>query len=662
MANQYKSFKLQVHGRVLEHLGIQMYESPVNALAELVANTWDADADKVRISLPAVLLADAEIRVEDDGVGMTADECQKKYLYVGWNRRGKDPDARSERYGRQILGRKGIGKFAGFGIAEVIQVETISAKTGEKTVFFLDLQDIMGREYIGADSKDIPILEYQGPAEGRKQDHGTAIILKRLRLKRKIGSDFSRSMARRFLMLQRQAGFTLLVDGKPLPEALSLEKIQFSFPRDYKEEEKPETLISVDQETGWGEETLPNGRTIKWRFMFQKETIDEEELQGVGVYAKGKMVQTPFLFRLTAGLGGQVGVPYLTGQVEADYLDLMNEDVVTTERQRVNWDNEEAAVLLAWGGSRVKQVLRIWHERRGEQRRRQIEQKIAGFSERLGNLEPLERRTVTAALSKLGSIPTLSDEQFNSMGASILQAWEQGRLHTLIDEISQQENLTAESLLSLLAEADVLVALNIAEAIRTRLDAVRGLRRLVEAGELENKVRDYIAERPWLLDLQWETFKKETAVRNILQMAAKDVGLHADVYKGRVDLALRSGRVMLVVEFMRPGLTLDWGHLSKCKRYVLKIRARARAETQLRIEQVHGLVVADRVDSSSDVTQEIENLSKTQEIRTFSWDSLLEHAEQVWLDLLGLQIQRAPDDKRLQALRPDGGQSDLQAT
>ena len=49
---------------------------------------------------------------------------------------------RSQSKNRRILGRKGIGKFAGFGIARVIQVETVSAQNGEKTVFEMDIDKI----------------------------------------------------------------------------------------------------------------------------------------------------------------------------------------------------------------------------------------------------------------------------------------------------------------------------------------------------------------------------------------------------------------------------------------------------------------------------------------------------------------------------------------
>ena len=43
---------MAVLGRTLEHLGVQMYKQRPAALAELVANAWDADAGRVWIEVP----------------------------------------------------------------------------------------------------------------------------------------------------------------------------------------------------------------------------------------------------------------------------------------------------------------------------------------------------------------------------------------------------------------------------------------------------------------------------------------------------------------------------------------------------------------------------------------------------------------------------------
>ena len=52
MSNMEEKLFLQFHGRIIDSLGIQMYQSPVAAIAELIANAWDADSKNVSIELP----------------------------------------------------------------------------------------------------------------------------------------------------------------------------------------------------------------------------------------------------------------------------------------------------------------------------------------------------------------------------------------------------------------------------------------------------------------------------------------------------------------------------------------------------------------------------------------------------------------------------------
>ena len=155
VATSERKLCLKFHGRVIEHLGIQMYQSAVNAIAELVANAWDADATSVEIELPeTVTRPDATFVIRDDGVGMTFEECQSFYLAVGRNRRGEETEGKTAR-GRSVLGRKGIGKFAGFGIASLMTVETVSRATGEHTVFRLDLNVLMENDKPSSNPKEI---------------------------------------------------------------------------------------------------------------------------------------------------------------------------------------------------------------------------------------------------------------------------------------------------------------------------------------------------------------------------------------------------------------------------------------------------------------------------------------------------------------------------
>ena len=646
MTDQKKLF-LSFHGRIIDSLGIQMYQSPVAAIAELIANSWDADATKVEVKLPETLSNDATIAVSDDGFGMTFEQCQKHYLNVGRNRR-TDDDSDKSRDGRPVLGRKGIGKFAGFGIAEVLEVDTTSGITGERTKFSLDLSDLRGAEYIGTSPQEVPIIEQSGPDSELISRKGTTITLKRLKFVRRPSvHGFGRSMARRFLIAQSSDNFLVKVNGNPLPEDDELAGVEFDFPSGYRPGEAPEGL---NVEGGWGVENVGED-TLRWRVKFTKDTISTEELRGVSVFCGIKVAQTPFFFNLSGGLSGQHGQQYMSGVVRADYIDQLGSDIITTERQRINWENDGAQPLQDWGQRRVKQLLSIWKERRSEEKIAQMENKIAQFSNRLDRLAPSERKTVSGALKKLATISTLTQNQFESLSASVLTAWEGGRLHELITQVSDIEDMSEGVLLTLLAEAEVLNALHLAEAVRTKLNIIGGLRRRIDEKELENAVRNYIAKNPWLLSPEWETFKTETSVRNLVKEAAVEAKLEDDSdRRKRIDLVLSSNRHLLIVEFMRPGKAVDRDHLDRYQRYMDIVREKVEANTELGFLTVSGLLVAEKLSKASGVNQLLERL-RNHDMNAIEWDGLLAKAEAQWKEFLEVLAERAPDDARLASLR-----------
>jgi hypothetical protein len=616
----------------------------------LIANSWDGDADKVDVLLPEVVNETAEIIIRDDGVGMTFQECQDRYLNVGYNRRQDDPTAASAR-GRPVLGRKGIGKFAGFGIAAVIEITTISAETGERTKFSLKIDELRGDgdEYVGTSPREITGVEYDGPDDARRKDHGTTIRLHGLSLSRRPSpSVFLRSMGRRFLLMQRAADFRVTVNGTPIDEAVEDGKIEFEFPRDYKDEERPSALVTEDD--GWGLEKLSNDEVIRWKVIFYEDPIADEELVGVAIYARGKLAQTPFAFNLAGGLGGQHGQSYLSGKVEADYLDEKAADLIATERQRINWDDPATEPLLDWGQDRVKTLLRIWRERRAEGKVRLLEERLAPFADRVDRLPASEKKTIKRALTNIAKLPSLSNEQFEDLCQSILTAWEGGRLRELIDQVADAGDLSEEALLKVLVEAKVLTALHAAESVKAKLLVIEGLHHRVERRELENAVRDYIAENPWLIDPQWETFRKEISVKKLMAAAKSEAGLDEDHgWPGRVDLALSGGRALVVLEFMRPDVKIDWDHVSRFERYVLAMRNKITATTGGQFDSVYGYLVADELDSDATVMAKLVELAK-QNMVALDWESLLARAAGQWRDFFSVLLARAPEDERLAAL------------
>ncbi len=639
--------KLNYSGRIIDHLGLQMYQSPVAAIAELVANAWDADADKVEITLPDLLTESAEIVIKDNGHGMDFNQCRDRFLNVGYARRGNKNVERSPRKGRRILGRKGIGKFAGFGIAQVIRVETISGVNGEATIFEMDMAKLRSDEYVNLGGSKVDLIDYKEPDPDRRKDHGTTIRLKHLNLShRRDPVAFAQSMARRFLLHQTAADFRILVNGSLLPDGDQIFPVQFTFPAEYRMPERPEGLRTAGD---WGIETV-GGKEISWRVRFYQDPIGEEELRGISIFAGGKMVQAPFFFNLSGGLPGQHGQQYISGQIQADFIDEQDKDLVAPERQRVNWEHPLAAELQEWGRQRLRQLLNIWRDRRSEERVKQLEERISGFVSRLSKLRDHERRTLSRALRRVAQIETLTQTQFEDLGDSMLTAWEQGRLRDLIADIAEAEHLTPDKLVNLLAEAQVLIALNTAEAVKTKLHAVGGLKQRIAMHELENAVRDYISQHPWLVSPDWETFAVETAVFDLLSKARTESGIAAEGdFRGRVDLALSSGTHLLILEFMRPGLALDWDHVTRFERYVRIVRGDLAANTGGKFVRATGYVVADKLQGRPEFRDKLNALLKD-DMYAMDWPMLFSKALAQWKDFLKILVARDPQDERLKAL------------
>jgi hypothetical protein len=472
--------------------------------------------------------------------------------------------------------------------------------------------------------------------------------LKRLKLKQKRNPQaFAKSMARRFSLAQQASQFKVTVNGHSLPADVEPFKIQFEFPRDYEAAERPAGL-TINK--GWGKETLSDGNEIAWRVRFAEKPIDTEEFRGISVFCGVKLAQRPFFFELSGGLAGQHGEQYLTGQVRADYLDQLSADLITTERQRINWEDSHAAALKTWGQERTKQLLALWQKRRAQKKLDRIDAKIAGFGDRLAAQQPHEQKIIRGALQKLASIDSLEDDRFHELADAVLTAWEGGRLRRLVEDIANIGTMDASVLLSLLGEERILTTLHTAEIVEIRVNIVRGLRERVARQEKENDIRDHIALHPWLISPEWETFKRETSLKKFIDEALKTSGISNDPkWAGRMDLVLKSGRHLLVIEFMRPGLTIDWDHLSRFELYINTIRTRLEANTQLDITTVTGLLVADKLSEDGAFMKKIAAM-KSQDMLAEEWAGLLARAEARWREFMVVLKERAPEDARLATL------------
>jgi hypothetical protein len=182
---------------------------------------------------------------------------------------------------------------------------------------------------------------------------------------------------------------------------------------------------------------------------------------------------------------------------------------------------------------------------------------------------------------------------------------------------------------------------------------IGGLKLRIEQRELESAVRHYISANPWLISPEWETFRVEKSVQNFAKEMANQAELTGEKWEGRVDLALASGIHVLIIEFMRPGLKLDWEHIQRFERYVRLIRTNVEANTGGQFKIVTGYIVADGIEADRVNVDKIKSL-KNEDMYALDWPTLLAHALAAWREFLEALASRAPTDERLRALLEEG--------
>lgn len=346
------SYELKFDPKTIEHLGVKMYSTLPPALAELISNAYDADASSIRLKFHEQNGKPIAITVSDDGCGMSSDDIQSKFLVIGRNRRDDEGDKPSPKFGRLPTGKKGLGKLALFGLAKSITVSTVKDK--KRNRFEMDWDDLLSSDkvYKPKSQLDDESVEYSD---------GTSITLRSLKRKSPFDLEgLANNLARIFIVdedfkitLERSDGFVVEVTNE----------------RRYAQIEQEFVWKTGDLELAEYE----HGEDIDFYLMTGLTPIKPSAgLRGVTIFSRGKLVNTPSFFSDSTS---SHFYQYLTGWIKADFIDLLEEDVISTNRQSINWENEKMMELREWLKELIAKVGDSWREKRKDKKDKSFKDK-----------------------------------------------------------------------------------------------------------------------------------------------------------------------------------------------------------------------------------------------------------------------------------------------
>lgn len=165
-------YNIKIDRQVIKLLGEHLYGDTPSVINELIANAHDARAKRVWITIKTNV--PYEIELQDDGVGMTAEDINNYYLNIGYNRRSSVylQQSLSKYEARDDMGQKGIGKLSVFALSK--NVDLISYKHGKVVGCNMDFDVICASN----DGQPTPLLDPQMDKDKLSDEKsGTKIIL-----------------------------------------------------------------------------------------------------------------------------------------------------------------------------------------------------------------------------------------------------------------------------------------------------------------------------------------------------------------------------------------------------------------------------------------------------------------------------------------------------
>lgn len=345
-------FEMQFDPRTIKHLGVRMYSTLPPAIAEIIANAFDADASCITVSLEEDEGRPVAITVSDDGIGLTFDEINTKFLVIGRDRREGEGGAPSPKHGRRPIGKKGLGKLALFGLANTITITTRhGGKLNEFVLDWDDLNQARGPYRPTASRVD----------EATHESDGTILSLTNLKRRSSFNAaGLADSLSRIFIV---DDSFQIVIvsssgDRFAISNTRRYETLEVEFEWDVSATEFVPTASRFDGK-------------LTGRLLTSKKPITPASgLRGITLFSRQKLVNAPEFFSTSTS---SHFYQYLTGWISVDFIDDLNEDVISTNRQSLDWEHPEMAELRIFLAGIVSQVNTNWRTKRKQQKDEELE-------------------------------------------------------------------------------------------------------------------------------------------------------------------------------------------------------------------------------------------------------------------------------------------------
>ncbi|CUU40629.1 hypothetical protein LS66_008755 [Helicobacter sp. MIT 03-1614] len=551
--------EFSIANQAATHLGRKLYNSNPPALAELVANSYDAYATKVNI-----MINNSFICVIDNGRGLNIDELRNKYAKIGKRKIQEFPiNDLSE---RKPMGQKGIGKLAAFSLGDEYSVYTKNSLQNKWITFKLLYSAFMNDEitypveWSEVDNLPDYLMQYNN------YDSGFIVVIERpIRTPTQSTiANLKVHLSRRFYIASSETNFTLYINNEivDLYTHEYYKNIDFLVYFGYTNDEINSIFPNID-----------NDKKIK--YTKNKEVVDyiDEHVEAgfkgwFGSALKPKQLQTKdydfnnvivYIHKKIADENifkdsgnARMASQYLVGEIQADFLH-SDDSPITSSRQGLDTSDEYVKEFIENLDFIRKFFIEKWDEFRSKETIEYLPESIRNndsYNKWLETLEPNEKKLHDKLLNMMmkridtAEDETMQDREIKQMIQSIVNTINNVQIVEIEKKLNIQEidDKYIDFLNILMNKIEKSEATKAFELAKQRISAIKELEKMLEEKELKEKFfEEHLYKHPWLINPYWnQKTSNQDSFNTIRQKYYKSIDKEGDQHRNFIDILIET--------------------------------------------------------------------------------------------------------------------------
>lgn len=613
-----KKLRMIFDPNVISHLGIQMYSTLPPVLSELIANSYDADAENVTIYLNDS--KEKQIIIEDDGHGMTFDEINEKFLKVGRDRRIAESTDKSKIKGRDVIGRKGIGKLSFFGVSKTITIETILDYKANS--FKLAWEDLK-RQGETSEQYEPEVLGYNVSS---KKKSGTKITLSEIKRKSNFApSELAYSLSKYFQIFDLD-DFEVKIfhNSKEITESPLRNSLRYRNIDSFLEWTFPEKNDKINAQYKFKDQ-------ITGKIIASKDNTIPNQMNGIALFSRGKLVNNYSFFDLTAS---SHGYSYITGWLNVDFIENFEDEVISTNRQSLNWESEKTEELKDYLQNLVRAFYNKQRQKKEEDKKATLKSDYdIDIEEWLKGLPKRDRALAKKISKSILNAEGIEHSKSIELIKFVKDAFQFESFKEFARDLGEIDETNTKKIVELFKEWEFIEAREMFKLATGRVKAIETFEKLIFKNALEVKeIHPFFEKFPWILDPRINMFRHEAQYISLLQENYPEKELEEK--NRRIDFLCTSvSNHRFIIEIKRPHHKISDKDINQAKDYRSFIESYCNTDVK-HPNRVIAYVVGGSIKDDRKTKDEINSMQQVDKVYAVTFNQLLSDAKHYHLEFI----------------------------